>query len=93
VQRSLLLCGLPGRATSTKFAAEIEGDWRKIKNQGARDALECMKKIASVSDPFGASPNGYEVVGGFLTHAIGWKGNVARRVKRELREMCGHPRP
>jgi hypothetical protein len=76
-----------------EIAAEIETDWRVINNQAARHALDYMKMIGSVDAPFGASPNGYEVVGSFLAHAIGWKGDVARRVKKELREMCGHPKP
>jgi hypothetical protein len=72
-----------------QIAAEIESDWPIINNQAARHALDCMKRMGSIDAPFGASPNGYEVVGSFLTHAIGWRGKVARRVKKELREMCG----
>jgi hypothetical protein len=83
----------PKHRPLNEIAAEIESDWRVINNQAARHALDSMKLIGSVEAPFGASANGYEVVGSFLTHAIGWKGEVARRVKKELREMCGHPRP
>lgn len=76
-----------------EIAAEIQADWRVINNAGARDALDCMKKMGAVTDRFGADPNGYSVVGAFLGNAIGWRGEVARRIKKELRQMCGHPRP
>lgn len=50
----------------------------------ASDALECMKKIGFVTERFGADPNGYSVVEAFRTHAIRWRGEVARRIKKEL---------
>jgi hypothetical protein len=76
-----------------EIAAEIQADWPVINNAGARDALDCMKQMGVVTDGFGADPNGYSVVGAFLGNAIGWRGEVARRIKKELRQMCGHPRP
>jgi hypothetical protein len=79
--------------TLSEIAAEIQADWKTINNGGARDALECMKQMGQVTERFGADPNGYSVVGAFLGNAIGWQGPVARRIKKELREMCGHPRP
>ena len=75
------------------IAAEIEADWRPVNNGAAKEALEYMKKMGQIEAPFHADPNGYGVVGSFLSNAIGWKGDVARRVKKELRLMCGHPRP
>jgi hypothetical protein len=81
------------KRTLREIAREIEADWPIIHNQAARHALDYMKKMESIEAPFAADPNGYGVVGSFLTHAVGWKGEVARRVKKELRRMCGHPRP
>lgn len=75
------------------IAAEIEADWQPVNNGAAKQALEYMKTMGQVEAPFHADPNGYGVVASFLLHAIGWKGDVARRVKKELRMMCGHPRP
>jgi hypothetical protein len=63
-----------------EIAGEIEADWLVINNQAAKHALDYMKMMASIESPFAADPNG-------------WKGDVARRVKKELRAMCGHPRP
>lgn len=77
----------------SEIAAEIQADWTVINNAGARDALECMKKMGEITDRFGADPNGYSVVGAFLGNAVGWRGSVARRVRKELKQMVGHPRP
>ncbi len=52
-----------------------------------------MEKMGKVTDRFGADPNGFSVIGTFLGNAIGWRGEVARRIKKELRTMCGHPKP
>jgi hypothetical protein len=79
--------------TLREVVSEIEADWLVINNQAARQALNYMKTMGAIKAPFVADPNGYAVVGSFLAHAIGWKGQVARRVKRELRMMCGHPKP
>jgi hypothetical protein len=75
------------------IAREIESDWPVINNQAAREALDHMKNMGSIEAPFYHDPNGHGVVGSFLEHARGWKGPTARRVKSELRAMCGHPRP
>lgn len=79
--------------TLGEVSLEILSDWKVINNGGAREALKCMKKMGMVTERFGADPNGYSVIGTFLAHSVGWRGDVARRVKKELREMCGHPRP
>lgn len=79
--------------TIREIAAEVEADWLVINNLAARKALDCMKTMGFIDSPFGADPHGYAVVGSFLCHANGWTGQVARRVKKELRELCGHPRP
>lgn len=76
-----------------EIAEEILADWPVINNAGARDALDCMKKMGAITDRFGADPDGYAVVGAFLSNASGWRGDVARRIKKELRQLCGHPRP
>lgn len=78
--------------TLKEIAVEILADWSVINNAGARDALECMKKMGIITEKFGADPNGYSVVSEFLGNSIGWRGPVAKRIKKELRQMCGHPR-
>jgi hypothetical protein len=75
------------------IANEIQRDWPVINNQAAKQALDHMKTMGSIEDPFHLDPNGYSVVGAFLEHSRGWRGKVADRVRSELRVMCGHPRP
>jgi hypothetical protein len=81
--------------TVREIAAEIEADpsWRTVSNKAAKKALGYMKTMGSIRESLVADPNGYSVVGMFLAHTIGWRGKIARRVKLELREMSGHPRP
>jgi hypothetical protein len=52
-----------------------------------------MDDMGQITEPYFADPNGYPVVGSFLAHSVGWRGETARRIKKELRNMCGHPRP
>lgn len=79
--------------TLREIAKEARTDWRVINNAAARDALECMDSMGQITKRFGADPNGYSVVSIFLSNSIGWHGETARHVKKELRTMCGHPRP
>ncbi|MFA5662920.1 hypothetical protein [Castellaniella sp.] len=76
-----------------EVAVEILADWTVINNAGAREALEYMREMGVVTERFGADPNGYAVVSALLINSIGWRGSVARRIKKELRQMCDHPRP
>jgi len=80
------------KRTLREITDEIDADWVGMKNRGARKAFECMKAMDSVEAPFEARPNGYAVVRSFLLNSVGWRGPVARRVKQELRGMCGLPR-
>lgn len=68
------------------IAKEIQGDWTRINNGAAREALECMEAMGDIREPFGADSNGCGVVGSFLSNSIGWRGEKARRIKKELRE-------
>jgi hypothetical protein len=79
--------------TLREIAGDIEDDWLNINNGGARNALDCMKTMGAIEAPYFYDRNGYAVVVSFLGNAHGWRGPVARRVKKELRTMCGHPRP
>lgn len=75
------------------IAKEIRADWRVINNAAARDALECMDGMGQIAERFVADPNGYPVVSTFLAHSVGWRGETARRIKKELRTMYENPKP
>jgi hypothetical protein len=68
-----------------KIAAEIKSDWKKV-YFGAVPYLEAMFSLDKITDNYGAD-SGVSVVSYFLANAQGWKGDVARRVKKELNNM------
>jgi hypothetical protein len=72
-----------------EIAIEIASDWETINNAGAREALKHMKNIGMATDGYGPDDTGsYSVIGMFLSNAVGWKGDVSRRVKKELRDIA-----
>jgi hypothetical protein len=76
-----------------EIAKEIASDWTTINNGAAREALELLSNHGDADTPLFADPNAYGVIGVFLDNSRAWHGPIARRIKLELREMCGHPRP
>lgn len=57
-------------------------DWQTINNGGARETLECMEKMGDIAERSDGSSNGYSVVSEFLPNSMGWRGEAARRVKK-----------
>lgn len=67
------------------IAREIRSDWRKV-NFAAVPYLDAMSTLGHVSDAFGYD-SGDSIVRYFLSNATTWRGDVARRVKAELKAM------
>jgi hypothetical protein len=68
-----------------EIANEISNDWKKV-YFGAVPYLDAMKTLKSINDNyFYDSAN--SVVLYFLANSQTWKGETARRVKAELKEM------
>jgi hypothetical protein len=67
------------------IADEIRADWKKV-NYAAKPYLNAMSEMEDVSDPYGMS-SGESVVRYFLSNASAWRGDTARRIKNELKEM------
>lgn len=72
------------RSIST-IAREIRRDWIKP-NYAAVPYLEAMNYLESVSDKY-YYDDGESVVRYFLCNATSWKGDKARAIKAELKEM------
>ena len=70
------------------IAKEIEQDWGPKVNYAARLYLNAMRSLSSPADSYGYD-SGKSVCLYFLANASGWRGETARRVKKELREICG----
>lgn len=67
-----------------EIAGEIRRDWKKV-YFGAVPYLEALECMDSPQGAFGAD-SGREIVLYFLSNATTWKGEVARRIKAELKE-------
>ncbi len=69
--------------TISQIAALIHADWKKV-YFGAVPYLDAMGTLGSVEDNYGYD-SGREIVLYFLSNANGWRGDVARAVKKELK--------
>lgn len=69
----------------SEVAYEIQQDW-KHPYFGAVPYLNAMLTMGSIKENYGFDP-GYEIVSYFLANAASWRGDVARRVKAELKAM------
>jgi len=68
-----------------EIAAEIRADWKKV-YFGAVPYLEAMFTLDKITDMYYADTAKYIVLY-FLANATTWKGEVARRIKAELKVM------
>lgn len=67
----------------TEIAREIRADWKKP-YFGAIPYLEAMELMSSWQSGF-INDGGDEIAARFLGNATSWRGEVARRVKSELK--------
>ena len=68
-----------------EIAAEIRKDWKQV-YFGAKPYLDAMSSLDSINDPYGMD-SGKSIVLYFLCNASTWRGEVAKRVKLELKAM------
>lgn len=72
-----------------EIAREIEKDWGEKINIGAIPYLAAMQQLTSITDKY-MFDSADDIVRYFLYNASTWKGETARRVKKELNEMLKH---
>ncbi len=70
-----------------EIAFEIRKDWKKP-YFGAVPYLDAMTELNTINDKF-YFDSAKSVVLYFLSNATNWKGETARRVKKELKSMAG----
>jgi hypothetical protein len=70
------------------IAREIRKDWGAKVYFGAVPYLQAMRYLDKVSDNYG-SDSAKMIVLYFLSNASSWRGETAKRVKIELKKMCG----
>ena len=68
-----------------EIAKEIRSSWKNI-GYAAKPYLDAMMYIEKVDDMYVYEKAG-SVVTGFLTNATHWRGDIARRIKTELKEI------
>ena len=68
------------------IAAEIRKDWGPKVNFGAKPYLQAMAGMENVSDNYGYD-SGASIVRYFLANAGTWRGETAKRIKQELKQM------
>ena len=67
------------------IAKEIRNNWAKV-SPYAKPYLDAMSQLNSIDDKYYLD-SARSVVLYFLSNASGWRGDVARRIKAELKEM------
>jgi hypothetical protein len=67
------------------IASEIRSDWKKV-SPYALPYLQAMFTLGDIRENF-YEDSGKSVVGYFLANAGTWRGEVAKRVKKELNAM------
>jgi hypothetical protein len=71
------------KRTLSEIASEIKRDWKNV-NYAAKPNLGAMGSFSTVNDTFGYD-SARSVVLYFLSNASSWRGDVAKRVKAELK--------
>lgn len=68
-----------------EIAREIDTDWKKV-SVYALPYLNAMYSLESIDSKYGLD-SGKSIVNYFLANAGSWKGETARRIKKELNQM------
>jgi hypothetical protein len=68
-----------------EIANEIRKDWKPVSNY-ARPYLDAMSCLDKITDSYGMD-SAKMIVNYFLSNASSWRGEVAKRIKAELKEM------
>jgi hypothetical protein len=70
----------------SEIASEISKDWGNKVNYGAKPYLSAMFSLNTINDDYGFD-SGRSIVAYFLSNAGQWRGDTARRIKKELNAM------
>jgi hypothetical protein len=70
-----------------EIAAEIVKNWQNV-YFGAVPYLEAMQCLTNVTDNYGLD-SAESIILYFLSNANSWRGETARRIKKELKNLVG----
>lgn len=68
------------------IAKEIKSIWGKNTYYGAIPYINAMERLNEITDRYGME-DGISIVQYFLSNATTWRGEDARRIKKELNSM------
>jgi hypothetical protein len=68
-----------------QIAADIRKDWINV-DAAAKPYLDAMAHLTNITDSYGAD-SAEGVVARFLCNASTWRGEVARKIKKELNQI------
>lgn len=71
--------------TIKEIALEIKSDWQNV-NYAAAPYLDAMHYLESINDDY-ICDTGHDIVLRFLGNASTYRGDTARRLKAELKEL------
>jgi hypothetical protein len=71
------------------IAKEIAADWKNL-SPYAKPYLDAMRQLKSINDSYYAD-DARSVVLYFLSNASSWKGDTAKRIKAELKQLLKQP--
>jgi hypothetical protein len=69
-----------------QIAYEIKKDWGNKINYAAKPYLDAMSCLDDINDMYGCD-SADSIVRYFLSNASTWRGEVAKRIKSELKSM------
>ena len=69
-----------------EIAHDIQDSWHNV-NYAALPYLEVMSELDKITDNYYLD-SAKSVVLYFLSNATSWRGDIARAIKAELKEMC-----
>ena len=69
-----------------EIASEIRNDWGSKMYFAAKPYVQAMMRLGSVKDKY-ILDSGDTIVRYFLANASTWRGETARRIKKELKDM------
>lgn len=72
----------------SEIAREISADWGAKLNYAAKPYLMAMYSLNTINDKYGMD-EGKIMVLYFLSNASTWRGETAKRIKAELKNMVG----
>jgi hypothetical protein len=69
------------------IAQDIRKDWKRYHSSAAYPYLDAMRSLVHATDMYG-SESAKGIILYFLSNAQSWRGEVAQRIKAELKELA-----